>query len=82
MCMSKPSVNTAAVVQAQQEVMKEQLNKNNAVLSNEKTASTTGEKSSTKRTINSLRVPFKNMTDTSTTGVNTADTTTGLNIPV
>ena len=82
MCMSKPSVNTAAIVQAQQETMKEQLNKSNAVLSNERTASTTGEKTSTKRTINSLRVPFKNMTDTSTTGVNTADTTTGLNIPV
>lgn len=82
MCMSKPSVNTSAIVQAQQEVMKEQLNKNNAVLSNERTASTTGEKTSTKRTINSLRVPFKNTTDTSTTGVNTADTTTGLNIPV
>ena len=80
--MSKPSVNTSAIVQAQQEVMKEQLNKNNAVLSNERTASTTGEKTSTKRTINSLRVPFKNTTDTSTTGVNTADTTTGLNIPV
>lgn len=82
MCMSKPSVNTSAIVQAQQEVMKEQLNKNNAVLSNERTASTTGEKTSTKRTINFLRVPFKNTTDTSTTGVNTADTTTGLNIPV
>ena len=82
MCMSKSSVNTSAIVQAQQEVMKEQLNKNNAVLSNERTASTTGEKTSTKRTINSLRVPFKNTTDTSTTGVNTADTTTGLNIPV
>lgn len=82
MCMSKPSVNNSAIVQAQQEVMKEQLNKNNAVLSNERTASTTGEKTSTKRTINSLRVPFKNTTDTSTTGVNTADTTTGLNIPV
>lgn len=80
--MSKSSVNTSAIVQAQQEVMKEQLNKNNAVLSNERTASTTGEKTSTKRTINSLRVPFKNTTDTSTTGVNTADTTTGLNIPV
>lgn len=82
MCMSQPSVNTAAIVQAQQETMKEQLNKSNAVLSNEKTASTTGEKTSTKRTINSLRVPFKNTTDTSTTGINTADTTTGLNIPV
>lgn len=82
MCMSKPSVNTSAIAQAQQEVMKEQLNKNNAVLSNERTASTTGEKTSTKRTINSLRVPFKNTTDTSTTGVNTAETTTGLNIPV
>ena len=80
--MSKPSVNTSAIAQAQQEVMKEQLNKNNAVLSNERTASTTGEKTSTKRTINSLRVPFKNTTDTSTTGVNTAETTTGLNIPV
>jgi hypothetical protein len=75
-------MNTTAVVQAQQEVMKEQLNKSNAVLSNERTASTTGEKISTKRTINSLRVPFKNTTDTSTTGINTANTTTGLNIPV
>lgn len=82
MCISKPSGNASAIVQAQQEVMKEQLNKSNAVLSNERTASTTGEKTSTKRTINSLRVPFKNTTDTSSTGVNTADTTTGLNIPV
>nr|DAN37753.1 MAG TPA: hypothetical protein [Caudoviricetes sp.] len=82
MCFSKPNMNTTAVVQAQQEVMKEQLNKSNAVLSNERTASTTGEKISTKRTINSLRVPFKNTTDTSTTGINTANTTTGLNIPV
>lgn len=78
MCMSKPSVNTSAI----QETMKKQLNKNNAVLSNEKTASTTGEKTSTKRTVSSLRVPLKNATDTSTTGVNTVDTTTGLNIPV
>lgn len=82
MCFSKPNMNTTAVVQAQQEVMKEQLNKSNAVLSNERTASTTGEKTGTKRTINSLRVPFKNTTDTSTTGINTANTTTGLNIPV
>lgn len=78
MCMSKPSVNTSAI----QETMKKQLNKNNAVLSNEKTASTTGEKTSKKRTVSSLRVPLKNATDTSTTGVNTVDTTTGLNIPV
>lgn len=78
MCMSKPSVNTSAI----QETMKKQLNKNNAVLSNEKTASTTEEKTSKKRTINSLRVPLKNAADTSTTGVNTVDTTTGLNIPV
>lgn len=78
MCMSKPSVNTSAI----QETMKKQLNKNNAVLSNEKTASTTGEKTSTKRTVSFLRVPLKNATDTSTTGVNTVDTTTGLNIPV
>lgn len=76
--MSKPSVNTSAI----QETMKKQLNKNNAVLSNEKTASTTGEKTSKKRTVSSLRVPLKNATDTSTTGVNTVDTTTGLNIPV
>lgn len=82
MCTSQPSANTSAIVQAQQEVMKEQLNKNNAVLSNERTASTTGEKTSAKRTINSLRVPFKGLTNTSTTGVNTTDTTTGLNIPV
>ena len=78
MCMSKPSVNTSAI----QETMKKQLNNNNAVLSNEKTASTTGEKTSKKRTVSSLRVPLKNATDTSTTGVNTVDTTTGLNIPV
>lgn len=82
MCMSKPSVSSAAVVEAQQEAMKEQLNKSNAILSNEKTASTTGEKTSNKRTINSLRVPLKGVTDTSTTGVNSVDTTTGLNIPV
>lgn len=82
MCISKPSIDTSAVVQAQQEVMKEQLNKNNAVLSNEKTASTTGEKTGTKRTINSLRVPLKGKNNTSTTGINTTDTTTGLNIPV
>lgn len=79
MC-SVPKVDTSAQVKAQQEVMKEQLNKSNAVLSNEKTASTTGEKTSTKRTINSLRVPYKNTTGS--TGVNTTDTTTGLNIPV
>jgi hypothetical protein len=78
MCFSKPSTNTTATTQA----ITEQLNKSNAVLSNEKVASTTGEKSNTKRTVSSLRVPLKNTTNTSTTGVNTTDTTSGLNIPV
>lgn len=73
MCMSKPKVETPKIV--------EQLNKNNVVLSNEKTASATKEKVTTKRTLNSLRVPYKGITDT-LTGVNTTDTTTGLNIPV
>ena len=35
-----------------------------------------------KRTVGSLRVPLANTTDTSTTGVNTDDTLTGLNITV
>lgn len=78
MCFSKPSVSTTATTQA----ITEQLNKSNALLSNEKVASTTGEKSSTKRTVSSLRVPLKNTTNTSTTGVNTTDTASGLNIPV
>lgn len=61
----------------------EQLNSgNNVSLSNEKVASTTGEKTGKKRTVSSLRVPIKGKNDTSTTGVNTTDTTTGLNIPV
>lgn len=73
MCMSKPKVETPKIV--------EQLNKNNVVLSNEKTASTTKEKQNTKRTMGSLRIPYKGVTDT-LTGVNTTDTTTGLNIPI
>lgn len=60
----------------------EQLNQGGASLSNEKVASTTGEKTGKKRTVSSLRVPIKGKNDTSTTGVNTTDTTTGLNIPV
>lgn len=71
MCMSKPK--TPQIV--------EQLNKNNVVLSNEKTASATKEKVTTKRTLNSLRVPYKGVTNT-LTGINTTDTTAGLNIPV
>jgi len=83
MCMSKPSVpNTSTIVQAQQEQIKEQLNKSNVLLSNEKVASTTGEKTGNKRTVSSLRIPMKKNTDTGTTGLNTTDTTTGLNIPV
>lgn len=61
----------------------EQLNSgNNVSLSNEKVASTTGEKTGKKRTVSSLRVPIKSKNDTSTTGVNTTETATGLNIPV
>lgn len=81
MC-SIPKTNTSAVVAAQQEQLKEQLNKNNVLLSNSEVAKTTGEKTRTKRTVSSLRVPMKNQTNTGATGVNTADTTTGLNIPV
>lgn len=81
MC-SVPKINTSAVVAAQQEQLKEQLNKNNVLLSNSEVAKTTGEKTGTKRTVSSLRVPMKNQTNTGATGVNTADTTTGLNIPV
>lgn len=81
MC-SIPKTNTSAVVAAQQEQLKEQLNKNNVLLSNSEVARTTGEKTGNKRTVSSLRVPMKNQTNTGATGVNTADTTTGLNIPV
>ena len=59
----------------------EQLNKGNALLSNEKVTSTTGEKKTKKRTVSSLRVPIKS-TNTSTVGANTNETATGLNIPV
>ena len=73
-----------AVVEAftqQNQQLKEQLNKSNAILSNEKVAQTTGEKKSNKRTVSSLRIPIK-ASESSIIGVNTADTTTGLNIPV
>ena len=66
--------STAAITQ--------QLNKGNALLSNEEVARTTAEKTTRKRTVSSLRVPMKKQTETGTTGVNTTDTTTGLNIPV
>lgn len=76
MCLAKSSSSSASTTK-----LVEQLNKSNALLSNEKTAATTSEKTSTKRTVSSLRVPLK--TNTGTTGVNTTDdTTTGLNIPV
>lgn len=80
MCFSKPS--GGGVVQTVIPQTQDQLNKANALLSNEKVASTTSEKETKKRTVNTLRVPLKSTTDTSTTGVNTAETTTGLNIPV
>lgn len=82
MC-TMPKVDTSAQIKAQEEQqrqLQEQLNKNNVLLSNAETAKTTGEKVSNKRTVSSLRVPVK--TNTGTTGANTADTTTGLNIPV
>ena len=84
MC-SVTKIDTSAVVaaqQKQQEQLKEQLNKNNVLLSNSEVARTTGEKTGNKRTVSSLRVPMRNQTNTGATGVNTADTTTGLNIPV
>lgn len=71
MCMSAPSMPN----------IPEQLNKGNATLSNEKVAQAAEEKKSTKRNISSLRVPMKS-NDTSTVGVNTNETATGLNIPV
>lgn len=75
MCFSQPKVNSNSIT--------EQLNKNNAVLSNEKTAKTTTEKTGNKRTMTSLRVPIKKSNNTTNTGMNTTDTTaTGLNIPV
>ena len=76
MC-SIPKVDTSSQVNT----IKEQLNKNNVTLSNSEVARTAGEKTSTKRTVSSLRVPMKNKTE-GTVGANTADTTTGLNIPV
>ena len=83
MC-SVPKIDTSAVVaaqQKQQEQLKEQLNKNNVLLSNSEVARTAGEKTTTKRKISSLRVPMKN-TSAENVGVNQAETTTGLNIPV
>lgn len=77
MCMPKASGGGSSTA------LLEQLNSgNNVSLSNEKVASATGEKTGKKRTVSSLRVPIKGKNDTSTTGVNTTDTTTGLNIPV
>ena len=76
MCSSKSYSSSSSTT------TEELLEKTNAVLSTEKTASTVAEKTSTKRTVSSLRVPLANTTDTSTTGVNTDDTLTGLNITV
>ena len=64
------------------EALVEQLNKNNATLSVEKTAGTVSDKKTTKRTVSSLRVPLTNKTDTEGTGTTTTDVTEGLNIPV
>lgn len=80
-----PDVNSAIVEQnnaviEQNKVLKEQLNKGNANLSSAATANTTGDKATQKKTVSSLRVPMKN--NQGTTGINTVDTTTGLNIPV
>lgn len=74
--MCAPSVPKMPTVSA------EQLNQGNVTLSSEKTTRTVGEKEGKKRTVNSLRVPLKNTTETRRTGVNTADTSTGLNIPM
>ena len=71
MC-SVPKVDTTKI--------KEQLNKNNVLFSNQEVAKGTGEKTGNKRTVSSLRVPMKNKTGA--TGINTAETTSGLNIPV
>lgn len=60
----------------------DQLNQGPATLSNEKVATGTTEKDKPKRTVSSLRVPIKKQQNTNTTGVNTSDETTGLNIPV
>ena len=76
MCFSTPSIPAPA------QNITEQLNKGNATLSNEKVAGTTTEKKANKRTVSSLRIPLDRTTKTTNTGVNTADTTTGLNIPV
>ncbi len=75
MCFSSPSIGST-------DALTEQLNKNNVLLSNEKVASKTGEKEGKKRTVSSLRIPLKKTTDVSSTGANTSDTTTGLNIPI
>lgn len=80
-----PKVDTTAQIiaqQQQQQELQEQLNKNNVLLSNQEVARTTGEKTTPKRTISSLRVPMKNKTTEGIIGVNTTDTITGLNIPV
>lgn len=79
-----PKVDTSAIYEAQlaqQQQLQEQLNKNNVLLSNQEVARTTSEKESKKRNISSLRVPIKNQTST-TIGVNSDDTSVGLNIPV
>lgn len=79
MCVPKPDSSSSML---QQKLMEEQMAKANAKLSNEKTADSTGEKKGTKRTVTSLRVPVKEKTDTGSTGMNTSDTTAGLNIPI
>lgn len=77
MCFSKPSIPSISTTS-----VTEQLNKNNATLSNEKVAGTTTEKKTNKRTVSSLRVPLDKTTNTSNVGANTTGTATGLNIPV
>lgn len=72
MCFSQPSMPDPS----------EQLKKSNAVLQNEQVAGTTTEKKSNKRTVSSLRIPLDKTNKTTNTGINTTDTTTGLNIPV
>jgi hypothetical protein len=79
MCVGGGGGGSAA---AQTAAITEQLNKSNALLSNEKVAATVGEKRTKKRTVSSLRVPVKNQ-ESNTTGVNTTDmAAAGLNIPV
>lgn len=53
----------------------------NIKTASEKTASKLKENEAPKRTLSSLRVPLKPI-NTANTGVNTADTNTGLNIPM